>query len=155
MKNLDISHPLKRLLAAIADLLLLNAVSQIVNLFLQPYFPRTPFTGSLEDLNDAHFVAMSTISILYFVLMEWAPWGGTFGKLALGIRVVTDKDFDEHNDDTPRHPLLWRVVIRNIAKILVLPTFSISFLLSFVTPRRQTLHDLLSGTMVTTERHLF
>jgi uncharacterized RDD family membrane protein YckC len=144
---METSHPIKRIFAAGIDIALLEyAIRPLVGLLIRPYFPPEPWTGETTDLINAHSFCMVTLYALYFVLMEWAPWGGTFGKLAIGIRVV-----DEHGE---RLSFL-RTVGRNFAKLLMFPTMGTEFLFSFFTRSRQALHDIFSGTHIITERPMF
>ena len=144
---MDTSHPVKRIAASAIDVALLQyAISPITELLLRDYAPREPWTGELTELFTLHALSMGTIWALYFVLMECAPWGATFGKLALGIRVV---------DDAGERITLLRSIGRNTAKILMIPTVGIEFLLAFFTRTRQSLHDILSSTHVITERPMF
>jgi uncharacterized RDD family membrane protein YckC len=144
---MDPSHPIKRIAATALDVALLQyAISPTVELLLRPYAPREEWTGEMWQLFNLHALVMGTIWILYFVLMETAPWGATFGKLALGIRVVGDNG---------ERITVFRSLGRNLAKCLMLPTVGAEFLLVFFTRSRQSLHDILSSSHVITERPMF
>jgi uncharacterized RDD family membrane protein YckC len=144
---MDSSNPIKRFLAAVIDVILMTrVVGPVLNILLRDQFPRDDYTGSLENLASALDTGIAIVWIAYFILMEWAPWGGTFGKLALGIRVV---------DEQGNRPSLWCIVKRNLGKLLSVPTLSGAFVIAFFTRSHQSLYDILSRSRVVTERHMF
>lgn len=80
--------------------------------------------------------------IPYFALFEASSLQGTPGKLALGL-IVTDLDGNRLS--------VWRALLRNLTKIfsdLTFIAFSIGYVISGLTPRKQALHDLMSGCLV-------
>lgn len=75
----------------------------------------------------------------YFALMESSK-GGTFGKLILGIRVVTVEG---------EKLSIGRATLRFIGKIISEGLFLLGYILYFFDKqKRQTLHDKLAGTIV-------
>jgi uncharacterized RDD family membrane protein YckC len=78
--------------------------------------------------------------LLYCALLESSPWQATLGKRALGIKVTNRRG--ERIGFT-------RAAARFVAKLLSLLTMFLGFLLVLVTRRRQALHDLIAGTLVT------
>lgn len=79
------------------------------------------------------------MSWLYFALLESSPRRATVGKMACGI-VVTDL--------SGRRLSFARATGRFFASMLSSLTLGIGYLLMFFTERRQTLHDLVAGTLV-------
>ena len=76
----------------------------------------------------------------YFAVMESSPLQATLGKLALGIRV----------EDRRGGPLTFRrASLRYWFKVLSTLPLMIGWLMAAFTPRRQALHDLLAGSVVT------
>ena len=101
----------------------------------------------VAELGDGKKLAMAItmtqivgnfVIVSYSSLMESSRRGGTVGKQAMRIRVT---------DLEGRRIGLGRAVWRNVAK-----PFSafllLGFILALLTPRKQTLHDLVSGTVV-------
>lgn len=108
-------------------------------------------------LDSADFVAMLVplaniaavcgwIGWAYYVLLESSPARGTLGKIALGLYVA-----DSHGD-----PITFvRAVVRNALKTLSSLLLGIGYVMAAFTPRKQGLHDLLSGTLVLRKTHYF
>lgn len=81
----------------------------------------------------------------YFVLMESGEQGATFGKRVLKVRVV-----DADGRRISRGRALGRFAAHWISDI----TLCIGYLIQPFTPRKQALHDMISGTLVVkTERN--
>ncbi|MDD3470956.1 MAG: RDD family protein [Thermoguttaceae bacterium] len=78
------------------------------------------------------------VSWLYYAISESSTWQATLGKRLMGIYVV---------DIYGQRISFGRATCRYFCKI---PSsfFGIGFLLALVTPRNQTLHDLLANTLV-------
>ena len=82
----------------------------------------------------------------YFILLEWL-WGGTLGKLSLGIRVRTAAD----------QPIGFKEsLIRNLLRIIDSLPFCIPYLLGAIlvwtSPEKQRLGDRAAGTIITSKR---
>lgn len=77
---------------------------------------------------------------LYYVLLESSPWQATIGKRVIGMRVT-----DRHGARIG----FARAAARFAAKLLSVLTLLVGYLLIALTRRRQGLHDLLAGTVVT------
>ena len=82
-----------------------------------------------------------TVLIPYFALLESSRLQATFGKLLLGIKVV---------DLSGKRISFARATGRFFAKILSGQVLLIGYLMAAFTERKQTLHDLLAGTLVVT-----
>ncbi len=76
---------------------------------------------------------------LYYAVMESSNMQGTFGKMAMGLKVTTlsGKKLN-FGQATARYFLKW---LSNM-------TLGIGYLMPLFTEKRQTLHDLLSGSLV-------
>jgi len=77
---------------------------------------------------------------VYFAVLESSPWRATLGKKALGLSVV---DLAGNRISFPR------ASGRFFAKIISSMTFLIGFLMAGFTARKQALHDMLAGCLVT------
>ncbi len=77
---------------------------------------------------------------LYFALMERSSRQGTLGKMALGI-VVTDADGERLS--------FGRATGRHFGKIVSGLILMIGFIMIAFTSRKQGLHDIMSGCLVT------
>lgn len=76
---------------------------------------------------------------LYFALMESSERGATVGKMAMGLRVVTN--------DGKRLSFM-NATGRYFAKILSAIIFGIGFLMVAFTDRKRGLHDMIASTLV-------
>jgi uncharacterized RDD family membrane protein YckC len=84
-------------------------------------------------------MAATVVEILYFAALESTTLQASVGKLALGLRLA----------DLEGRPITFaRALLRRIARILSGFTFLIGYLMMLWTRRRQTLHDLMTGTLV-------
>jgi len=86
-------------------------------------------------------VVVFVLWVVYYTYLE-ATRGQTFGKRALGLRVVSVA--------TGRPPDVGHALIRNIVRIVDwLPVlYVVGFLFALVTPRKQRLGDILANTVV-------
>jgi len=118
-----------------------------------------PWAGALEQIQKAataelesttpnlsvvgHFlIILLAINIpanfLYFVGFN-GTWGGTPGKLALGLRILTLEG----------NPLGYqRAFLRHCAEWITRLTFGIGFLMVALSPEKRALHDLMARTRV-------
>ncbi len=96
--------------------------------------------------NSADLVSTALVWSLMALVLNWFyyPWmesssmQGTFGKRALGLRVI-----DRHGNRIS----FGHAIGRNLAKILS-GIFFIGYIMAGFTERKQGLHDLIAGTMV-------
>ncbi|SIN76158.1 Uncharacterized membrane protein YckC, RDD family [Singulisphaera sp. GP187] len=79
------------------------------------------------------------IQIGYFPLMHSAERQATYGKLAMGIKVT---------DLRGRRITFGRALGREFAKFLSAIIFLIGYIMAAFTERKQTLHDMIAGTLV-------
>ena len=85
----------------------------------------------------------STITLLYFTMMESSSLQATLGKLALGLKVT---DLDGRRISFPR------ACGRYFAKLLSALICNIGFLMIAWDARKQGLHDQIAGTFVVRAR---
>jgi uncharacterized RDD family membrane protein YckC len=88
---------------------------------------------------DSHGTVASVISWLYFATQESSGWMGTLGKRAMGLAV---QGVDGRQLSFSRASIRW---LGRWASGLAL---GLGYLIALFNERRQTLHDLLAGTVV-------
>lgn len=130
----------RRVLAYLIDLVVLagfqGALSAIV------------IVASDGDVRTVANVApvCALVAWAYYALMESSPARGTLGKIALNLFVA----------DLRGDPItFYRASARYWLKILSSLLFGLGWLLAGFTPRKQALHDLLSGCLVLRRRTYF
>ena len=97
--------------------------------------------GIVENGTQGRFTLWLLLGyLLYCALLESSAWQATVGKRVIGIQVTNRRG---------ERVGFARAAARFVAKLLSVLTLLVGFLLVFVTPRRQALHDLLAGTLVT------
>jgi len=79
------------------------------------------------------------LPLAYFVFFEASRKAATPGKRLMGFHVAARK---------PRRAGVFRLVLRNLFKWLSALPFMAGFLLAAITPRRQALHDVLTGCVM-------
>ncbi len=77
---------------------------------------------------------------LYFAILESSAWQGTVGKKVLGLR-VTDLDGNRIS--------FGRATGRFFAKLVSNFTFMIGYIMAGFTAKKQALHDMIAGCLVT------
>jgi uncharacterized RDD family membrane protein YckC len=93
-----------------------------------------PFAGRFVGFHFGGFLG----PFLYFTLCEWL-WGMTFGKWALGLRVISTCGSEVG---------LFQAALRSIGKILTFIPLFIPFIFVFLNFQRRGLHDFLADTRV-------
>ena len=95
------------------------------------------FTGGLFEFG------FPLANAIYGGVMMSSLWQATVGKKLLGLKVV------DVNGSKPSSGRIWG---RSLASLLSwFPLFGIGYLMVFFTPRHQTLHDMMAGTLVVKE----
>lgn len=84
-----------------------------------------------------------TIYTMYCIVAELSPWRGTFGKKAMGIRVISDAG---------KSLSAGRVIVRNLTKLLSAIPCYLGFFAAIVTKGNRAWHDILSGAAVVDSR---
>jgi uncharacterized RDD family membrane protein YckC len=79
------------------------------------------------------------VETAYFAFLESSTHQASLGKLAMGLKLT---------DLTGARITFGKAVLRRVARTLTAFTFLIGFLMMLWTRRRQTLHDLMAGTLV-------
>jgi uncharacterized RDD family membrane protein YckC len=90
---------------------------------------------------DSHGWVASLIGWLYFTTQESSGWMGTLGKRAMGLAV---QGIDG------RQLSFGRASVRWMARWASGLAFGLGYALALFTDKRQTLHDLVAGTVVVT-----
>lgn len=138
----------RRLLALLLDMIAFLSVQAMVQWLFgltdwnEPLLlPHSTFSPLLGHLYSPWVLV---IAFLYFFLFE-ALAGATPGKFLMGLRVV---------DVYGRYPALWRVVVRNVMRLIEVVPGIISFALlisglySLTSARHQRFGDRMAGTLV-------
>ncbi|WP_020699111.1 RDD family protein [Reyranella massiliensis] len=127
-----------RFLAYIIDSILLNIVIGIIAAIMGVnIFDMNPEDAA--DFNPMFSVVVVVIVWLYFALMESSERGATLGKMALGLRVVSNSG---------QRLSFLNATGRYFAKILSAIILCIGFLMIAFTDRKRGLHDMIAGTLV-------
>ena len=124
-----------RFVAYIIDAILLSIVGGVLGAI---------FGVSLMDTDWDHYnptlnIVSVAIAWLYFALLESSERGATVGKMAMGLRVVTN--------DGQRLSFL-NATGRYFAKILSAIILCIGFIMIGFTERKRGLHDMIANTLV-------
>jgi uncharacterized RDD family membrane protein YckC len=97
-------------------------------------------SGLVEDGTQGRFTLWLLVGyFLYCALLESSAWQATVGKRVIGIKVVNRRG---------ERIGFARAAARFVAKLLSVLTLFVGYLLILVTNRRQALHDLIAGTLV-------
>ena len=113
-----------------------RAVALFIDLILIG-FATTIISGILGV--DSHGVVASIVSWLYFAAQESSGWMATLGKRAMGLAV---QGVDGRQLSFSRASIRWA---GRWASSLIL---GLGYVLAAFTDKRQTLHDLIAGTVV-------
>lgn len=128
-----------RLIAYIIDAILLSLAMGVVGAVMGV----NVFDPNIETYNPSTNLISLVIAWLYFALLESSERGATVGKMAMGLRVVTDKG--------ERLSFL-NATGRYFAKIISAIILCIGFIMIAFTDRKRGLHDMIAGTLVTKNR---
>lgn len=98
--------------------------------------------GGMYDIDHPNYPgsgASIVIAWLYFALMESSERGATVGKMAVGLRVVTDQG---------QRLSFLNATGRYFAKFISAMILGIGFLMIAFSDRKRGLHDIITGTLV-------
>jgi len=124
-----------RAVAAVIDGLVLSLACAVIG-----GITGLDFFSSDPDNFDLTAAAIElTMGWLYEALMTSSERGATLGKMAVGLRIVTD--------DGQRMSFL-RATGRYFAKFVSAFTLGIGFIMAAFTDRKRALHDMIAGTLV-------
>jgi uncharacterized RDD family membrane protein YckC len=138
----ELSRPIRRIVAAMIDYIILLSIDAAV----------VYFTLQIAGLSMTEWRSIPLAPLVLFLLMVKAAYfsvftmvgGQTVGKMATGIRVVTDNDRDVEPS---------RAVQRALATLASLATAGIAFVPVLFSDDRRALHDRLAGTRVVGPLH--
>ncbi|OFX03209.1 MAG: transporter, partial [Alphaproteobacteria bacterium RIFCSPHIGHO2_12_FULL_66_14] len=123
------------LVAYIIDAILLSIAVGVVGAVAGINF----FDPDFETYNaSANFISLLA-GWLYFALLESSERGATVGKMAMGLRVVTDQG---------QRLSFLNATGRYFAKIISALILCIGFIMIAFTDRKRGLHDMIAGTLV-------
>ncbi|MBE9215398.1 RDD family protein [Plectonema cf. radiosum LEGE 06105] len=134
---------LKRYFAHLFDIIILSIITIVIgtisvviySLFLET--DEIPIPDKI--LEYLAYGLLFVISWLYYTLMEISPRQATIGKQAMGI-FVTDLNGDRLS--------FKRASLRNCCKFILIFIWNISSITMFCTAKKQSLHDIMSRTLV-------
>jgi len=124
-----------RLVAYIIDAIVINVATWAVGLVIGV----DPFAAATTGYDPTSTVISLVIGLLYFALLESSERGATLGKMAVGLRVVTDRG---------TRLSFGHALGRYLAKLLSGLILFIGFLMVAFTERKRGLHDMIAGTLV-------
>lgn len=124
-----------RVVAYLIDAILLGGASAILASLLGVDM----FGGEKTAFDPTVNVGSLIIGWLYFALMESSERGATLGKMAVGLRVVTDQG---------ERLSFGRASGRYFAKLLSALILCIGFIMVAFTDRKRGLHDMIASTLV-------
>jgi len=90
-----------------------------------------------------YWMASVVVETLYFALLESSRHRATLGRIVLGIEVT---------DTAGGRISFWRALGRRLGRVLSGMMFGIGFVVMLFNDRRQTLHDMMAGTLVVRRR---
>ena len=143
-----------RFIGYIIDDILLSIIGFVISL---PFIGTIIFSGiALSDIDNCEektflgiagivgvvlllVITITTVSWLYFALMESSKQQATLGKMALGLK-VTDMEGNKIS--------FGRATGRYFGKILSGMIFMIGYILAGLTEKKQALHDMIAGCLV-------
>ena len=106
--------------------------------------------GMAADAMGTFFAGFGFIMIIsllitwaYFALMESSGWQGTLGKRIMSIKVT---------DLSGNRISLKKATLRLLVKAFISGWFLIGYIMAFFTRRKQSLHDMIAGTLVLTKQ---
>ncbi len=133
----------RRAIAAVVDQVLVFFAGFVLALLVSPLLLAAPdrmarlLVGGNSGL--AVVVGYLLVGWLYFAGLEASEGQATIGKVMTAI-IVSDLKGERIT--------FWRASLRYLAKLLSILTLGVGFLMMLRHPRKRTLHDRLSGTVV-------
>ncbi len=131
-----------RVVAYLIDAIVLNIafwiIGAVAGIDVVPTHLEEDPSAAMAAMSRVQLVAI-VVSWLYFALMESSPRGATIGKMAVGLRVVTDQG---------NRLSFLNATGRFFAKFISAIILCIGFLMVAFTDRKRGLHDMIAGTLV-------
>ncbi len=125
-----------RVVAYIIDVVLLGVASTVIGMVVGSNpFAADPLASFDYTGNGLSIV----VGWLYFALLESSERGATVGKMAVGLRVVTENG---------QRLGFGHATGRYFAKFISAIILGIGFLMVAFTDRKRGLHDMIAGTLV-------
>ena len=125
-----------RVVAYIIDAILISLVFGVVtSIFGIRYINM----DDLSQIDPTTNLLSLAIAWLYFALLESSERGATVGKMAMGLRVVSNEG---------KRISFMNATGRYFAKILSAMIFCIGFIMIAFTDRKRGLHDMIASTLV-------
>ena len=139
-----------RFVAWFIDRIVLQFASSIITLpfaasigirELMRMHPSSPedFAPLFENMRKFFFIIL-VLEWLYYALLESSAWRATLGKKALGLEVT---------DLAAARVTFGRATGRYFARYISFFTLGIGYIMAGFTAKKQALHDMISGTLVT------
>jgi uncharacterized RDD family membrane protein YckC len=128
-----------RLVAYIIDAILLSVAMGVIGAVVGVNF----FSPDIETFSMSANVISLVVGWLYFALLESSERGATVGKMAMGLRVVTDQG---------QRLSFLNATGRYFAKIISAIILCIGFIMIAFTDRKRGLHDMIASTLVIKNR---
>jgi uncharacterized RDD family membrane protein YckC len=139
-----------RFVAYLIDIVLVSIVALPIYLVLGSLFGLSMSSIARDPNSEMLGSAMTSVLLfevcallglwLYFAILESSAWQGTVGKKVLGLR-VTDLNGNRIS--------FGRATGRFFAKIVSNFTFMIGYIMAGFTAKKQALHDMIAGCLVT------
>lgn len=141
----------RRAFACIVDGILINILlSPLYFGWVWPALTASSADRSPDEMDPAQaFAIMGTmmgyvlvaavLETIYYAALDSSSYQASLGKMAFGIRIT---------DLEGRRISFGRALLRRLARIVTAFTIGIGFLMVLWTRRRQTLHDMMVGTLV-------
>ena len=128
----------RRVLATIVDGIVLSVVFVVMSMLFGSASAESGQVGA--SLSGVAFLALSILSIAYFIVLE-GYLGQTLGKMLLGIKVV--------REDTGEVPGPGAATIRTLLRIIDgLFLYLVAFIAVLASRKNQRLGDMLANTLV-------
>ena len=124
-----------RLVAYIIDAILLSLAMGAVGAVAGINF----FNPDIENYSASANIVYVVVAWLYFALLESSERGATVGKMAMGLRVVSDQG---------QRLSFLNATGRYFAKIISAIILCIGFIMIAFTDRKRGLHDMIASTLV-------
>jgi uncharacterized RDD family membrane protein YckC len=130
-----------RVVAYVIDAIVINAATWVIGLVIGV----DQFSAATDPkgFDPTATLVSVAIGLLYFALLESSERGATLGKMAVGLRVVTDQG---------QRLSFAHALGRYLAKFVSALILGIGFLMVAFTERKRGLHDMIASTLVVKAR---
>ncbi|MBK8365592.1 MAG: RDD family protein [Bacteroidetes bacterium] len=127
--------------AAFIDGLIMYVIQTAITLAFFGGFALSPEAMQSAGMGSlaGYYIIILGLNLVYFAVMESSSYQATFGKRALGLKVV-DKNFERLT--------LGNALGRYLAKIPSALILGIGYFMAGWTEKKQALHDMIASTYV-------